>query len=499
MEYEMLSAGELAEKAKELEREGVFLSAMFANDERLMDGSFAIYALFAGKGEFRAYKVRLEENQPLEFSSLTPQIPAAGWYEREIYDLFGLRPMGHPDLRPLVLHENWPEGVYPLRKDFVLSVGVAGERRFPMNYVQGEGVFEVPVGPIHAGIIEPGHFRFSQAGEDIINLDAKLFFTHRGIEKAVEGLTVEQAFYSAERICGACTVSHGISYSIAVEKLGKVQISERAQYIRILAAELERLYNHVGDIGNMCAGVGLAVGISHGSRLKEMLMRLNEKVAGNRFLRGIVVPGGVNLDISRELLAEIDKTLEILEKEFADLIRLLKESEAFLDRINRTGILPRQAALDLSVVGVAARASGVSTDMRRDFSYSSYKDLSFTVPVYHTGDVAARLWVRAEETEQSLALLRQVLCKLSQLKGELKVKIPCIPPYTSALGWSESARGSNLHWLMVGEKNQVYRYVVRSASYPNWPALTVASPGNIIPDFPLINKSFELCYACIDR
>jgi Ni,Fe-hydrogenase III large subunit/Ni,Fe-hydrogenase III component G len=499
VEYRNVLPESLVGKAKELEKKGYSLALMFANDERQINRHFAVYAIFAGHGQFQSLKVLIQEGAE-EFPSLTLAIPAAGWYEREINDLFGIKPVGHPDLRPLVLHENWPEGVFPLRKDFSDTMPVPeGGRLFPMNKVYGEGIFEVPVGPIHAGIIEPGHFRFSQAGEDIINLDAKLFFTHRGIEKAVEGLPLEQAIYQAERICGACAVSHGIAFSQAVEALAGVQVSMRAQYLRVLVAEMERLYNHVGDIGNLCAGVGFAVGTSHGSRLKEWLMRLNEAVTGNRFLRGMVVPGGVSMDVTSELLAHLIETMDRLKPELEDLVGLLKAKDAFLDRINRTGILPKQAAADLGVVGVAARASGIHVDMRKDHPYSVYDSLDFSVPVYRSGDVAARLWVRAAEAEQAIALIRQTVRELRCADGKLIEKIPPIVPYASAIGWSESARGGNIHWLMAGKDNTVYRYFVRSASYPNWPAVAVASPGNIIPDFPLINKSFELCYACIDR
>ncbi len=483
------------------------LAAMFANDERSLNGCFAIYCLFSESstnvtrtGKFKVIKAMLKENEPLEFPSLTPIIAAAAWYEREIHDLFGLIPIGHPDLRPLVLHENWPEGRYPLRKDFDAQLlPFDAEREYPMAHVHGEGVFEVPVGPIHAGIIEPGHFRFSQAGENIIHLDAKLFFTHRGIEKAVEGLDVETAFYQAERICGACTVSHALSYCQAVETMAGVTVSPRAGFLRVLVAELERLYNHVGDIGNLCAGMGFAVGVSQGSRLKELLMRLNEGLTGNRFLRGMIVPGGVTMDLTAELIQKIKKMLAVLDSDFRETMALLRENDSFLDRINHTGILPRKAANDLGVVGVAARASGIAMDMRRDYPYSRYKVLDFKVPVYTSADVAARLWVRADEVIQSGNIIRQVLAALVDSAEALVVRIPEIEPYSIGLGWSESARGGNLHWLMIGKNNTIYRYFVRSASYANWPALTVATPGNIIPDFPLINKSFELCYACLDR
>lgn len=501
MEYQEIAAHHLRGQAEVICSDGKYcLTAMFANDERSINGYFAIYCIFAGDSIFTGLKGVLNPQDSLEFPSLTPNFPNAAWYEREIHDLFGLVPVGHPDLRRLVLHENWPLGLYPLRKDFPVDIRVTEANvPYPMVSVHGEGVFEVPVGPIHAGIIEPGHFRFSQSGEQIINLDAKLFFTHRGIEKGVEGLPIELAAYRAERICGACSVSHAISYAQAIETMARIHIPPQAEYIRGLVAELERLYNHVGDIGNLCAGLGFAVGVSHGSRLKELLMRLNERITGNRFLRGMVVPGGVNLDITPIFSREIQKILDNFAGEFVEMMGLLHDNSAFLDRVNRTGILTRHAALDLGIVGVAARASGIDIDMRRDHAYSIYKEIKFQVPIYKSGDVAARLWIRADEVEQSIAIIKQILETMPVSSGRLSVDIPQIKPYSSSLGWSESARGSNLHWLMVGENNRIYRYFVRSASYHNWSAVTVAAPDNIIPDFPLINKSFELCYACLDR
>ncbi len=478
------------------------LLAMFACDERAMSGCYAVYCLFDGRqpGGLVTVKGLVPADGPLEFPSLTPIIPAAAWYEREICDMFGLTPVGHPELRPLVLHENWPAGLYPLRKDFDPGrvVPDAG-KPFPMLHAHGEGVFEVPVGPIHAGIIEPGHFRFSQAGESILRLDAKLFFTHRGIEKAVEGLTPDAAFPMVERICGVCGVSHALSFSQALEGLTGTVVPERAKWIRVLAAELERLYNHVGDIGNLSAGMGFQVAVSNGSRLKEGLLRLNEALTGNRYLRGMVVPGGVAMDVTAELRGEIAAALERFEPDFASLVGLMRDNDAFLDRVDTTGIVPFAAARDLGVVGVAARASGVDWDMRRDKPYGGYDELEFAVPVHRSGDVAARLWVRVDEVPQTVRLIRQALERIAAAGPELAAKVPPAPAWSTGAGWSESARGANLHWLMMGEDNKIWRYFARSASYPNWPALSVAAPGNIIPDFPLINKSFELCYACLDR
>lgn len=473
------------------------LTAMFANDERSLDGSYAIYCIFFSRDDQQIITLKTRVGEQAQFPSLTPDIPAAAWYEREIHDLFGLVPVGHPDLRPLVNHENWPQHLHPMRKDFCGCDVTDAAEEYLMPPVKGEGIFEVPVGPIHAGIIEPGHFRFSQAGENIVNLEAKLFFTHRGIEKSVEGLGFEDAFYNVERVCGACTVSHAISYSQAIEALTGVTVPRRAQYLRVLTAELERLYNHIGDVGNLCAGLGFAPGTSHGARIKENLMRLNEYITGNRFLRGMVVPGGVRLNITKDMSFEAAAAVARVQHDFTEVVELLNKNDAFLDRVETTGIVSRKAALDLGVVGVAARASGVNADMRRDYPYAVYEELDFKVPVYTSGDVAARLWVRVDEVAQSIRLIKQILAKMPE--GQLTAALQPAQPFASAMGWSESPRGGNLHWVMAGEHNTIYRLFIRSASYPNWPAVALAAPGNIIPDFPLINKSFELCYACLDR
>ncbi|WP_346356217.1 NADH-quinone oxidoreductase subunit C [Azotosporobacter soli] len=486
-------------RSEDLVEQGFSLAAMFANDERQQRGAFAVYAVFAKAGEWEIMRTLCRPGDE-KFPSMAVALPAAAWYEREIHDLFGLVPEGHPDLRPLVLHECFAQGHHPLRKDSASESGEKGEMlSYPMSSVSGPGVFQVPVGPIHAGIIEPGHFRFSQAGEEILQLDARLFYTHRGIEKGLEGQTIARAAFIVERICGACSVSHALSFAQAVEKLTATPVPPTARYLRIVAAELERIYNHVGDVGNLCAGVGLAVGVSLGSRLKEMLQRLNGRLCGNRFLRGWVVPGGVSFDLTLERQKDMEETLCAVAAEFEILATMLQEMESFTDRVEKTGILTRQAVADLCIVGVAARAAGVPVDERRDHPYSAYDEMDFTVALQESGDVAARLWVRVDEVRESLRLIQQATALLLPLERHLRNPLGKMKPFTTALGWSESARGSNLHWIMAGENETIYRYVVRSASYPNWPALSVAAPGNIIPDFPLINKSFELCYGCLDR
>src|SRR5574341_1041852 len=239
------------------------LSSMICNDERDLDKHFKIYYVFSLPNEdtFLIVTVSISEQQP-EFPSITPKIPAAHWYEREIKDMFGLEPVGHPDPYTLVLHGSFPEKTYPLRKDFGINTRLPHlESKLPFARVEGEGVFEIQVGPIHAGIIEPGHFRFSAVGDSIFYLDAKLFYTHKGTEKLFENMPYTKALFLAERICGVCAASHATGYCQAIEKVADIEIPPRAKFIRTIILELERLYNHIGDVGNICAGAAFLLGI----------------------------------------------------------------------------------------------------------------------------------------------------------------------------------------------------------------------------------------------
>ena len=482
------------------------LTAMFGRDEMENPAvkGYAIYAVFENLGEHRleAVKAVFGEGESLCYESLTPLIPAAAWYEREIQDMFGIVPQGHPDPRPLVLHDTFPEGFYPLRKSVEKDADVHGSRRMDMSVARGEGVYEVPVGPIHAGIIEPGHFRFSQAGESMLQLDARLFYTHRGLEKVMEGKTPEEALPIVERICGACSIANTWSFCQAVEKIAGVKISRRAEIIRTLLMEIERITNHVGDLGNIPAGVGFNPAISLGGRTKEMLMRLQERIAGNRFLRGVIVPGGVRQDISSALCKDIADIMDKTEVSVNDLTEMFAQQANFQNRVRTTGIVRKETAVDLAMVGVGARASGFAHDSRKDFAYGLYPELDFQLVTERTGDVAARLAVRIAELTESFKLVRQLLGMLQNDKSNDAVNLICQIDWSKVSGedWglSESARGSNFQFVALQE-GKIDRIFVRSASYPNWPAVTIAVQGDIIPDFPLINKSFELCYACIDR
>ena len=433
------------------------------------------------------------------YPSITPAVPAAHWDERESRDLLGIVPVGHPDPRSLVLHEGWPRGYHPLRKD--VDAGVRpppGDRQYVPFEVHGEGVYQLPVGPIHAGVIEPGHFRFSAIGERVLHLDARLFFAHRGLEKLVEGRTFAAGAPILERACGVCTVTHALAYAQAVETLTGTSVPPRALWGRVLLAELERLYNHVGDLGNICAGIGFQSGVARLGWLKEQLLQLNDALVGHRYLTGIVSPGGLATDFDPDVLAALPARLESVGAELASAVRAIVRSEGAMSRMHGTGVVAGSTAVELGALGVAARASGLALDLRRDRPYAAYGALDVSVVTAATGDAAARFHVRAQEAHESLRLVRDTLRRLPD--GPVAVDLSTTPTLgASALGAAEGPRGASWIWLRAGADGTIDRLRLRSASFANWLVVAAAVPGNLVPDFPLINKSFELCYACADR
>jgi len=411
--------------------QGMALATVVATDETATpDADLKVRYVFeptsrAVPDRFITLLVSVDVAHP-EVPSLTAAVPAANWHEREMRDLFGIVPVGHPDPRPLVVHDGWPAGVFPLRKSFDGSqrVVVAPADEFPHVVAEGEGVFEIPVGPIHAGIIEPGHFRFTSVGETVLHLDARLFYTHRGLEKRMEGLSPLDAFYVAERICGVCSFAHGLGYCEALEQIAGVDVPPRARLIRGIALELERLYNHVGDVGNVCAGAAFHYGTAAGMRLKERLQQLNERLAGHRFLRGLVIPGGVRLDLSDDLLGVLAATLHDTLGGLDSLMARIEANPSVVDRLDDTGVLPRQAALDLAVAGVAARASGVDRDARRDHPHGAFagpEPPDLRVVTVSDGDANARVTVRALEARESVRLIGELVRRLEP--GPLRVAL----------------------------------------------------------------------------
>jgi Ni,Fe-hydrogenase III large subunit/Ni,Fe-hydrogenase III component G len=490
---------------------GLGLATLVATDESATaEGDFKVRYVFEPTSRpriegalsdcFVTLLAALDPAQP-ELPSIAAQVPAANWHEREAQDLFGIHFSGHPDPKPLVVHDGWPKNLFPLRKSFDAHQRppVEVSEEFPHVRVEGEGVLEVPVGPIHAGIIEPGHFRFSTVGESILNLEARLFYTHRGLEKRMEGMPVADAFFVAERTCGVCSVAHGLGFCEVAEQIAGLEVPPRARVLRTLALELERLYNHVGDIGNIAAGASYHYGTSAGARMKEALQQVGEQLTGSRFLRGFVVPGGVHLDLTadceRAILAVAAKTAESL----TSLMERMENNPSVLDRLDTTGLLQAEDALALGVTGIAARACGIDRDARRDHPHAGYgKDVRVRVVTEADGDVHARLNVRVAEAHESTRLIRALLSDVPA--APIAAVMPTtLPAWRIGQSATESPRGAAIHWLRTDGDGHVDRYHLRSASYANWPAVPLAALTSIIPDFPLVNKSFELCYACTDR
>jgi len=482
-----------------VEKLGMRFVFLFATDERKVLGAFLIHYVFffQAEGHFVIVKTEVRERD-LTFPSITSYVPQANWQEREVQDLFGLVAEGHPDSRRLVFHEDWPGSLYPLRKDFSLPGNLPrGNREYVFDRVEGEGVFEIPVGPVHAGIIEPGHFRFSCAGEGILKLEIRHFYTHKGIEKLGEGKSPENLILLAERISGDNSFSHAAACAQALENLNGLEIPRRARFLRVVFLEMERLYNHVSDISGIALDVGFGFGASQLMRLKESLMRLNERMTGSRFLRSTVVLGGVRKDISLSekdfLIAETKK----IKKDFDEVIQIFWNVNSLIDRIRDTGILKREVAEALAGVGPVARASGIDRDLRRDMSYAAYGELLFMVPVFTDGDVESRMRVRIQEIHESFKLIHEALELMPE--GACRTEGRSLAPGKSALGYVESPRGECFHWVMTDGEGKISRWKIYSPSFVNWPLIEHAVLENIVPDFPLINKSMNLSYSGNDR
>ncbi len=472
---------------------------IFADDVRASERVFHLYYIFAldAVHAFFILRVPVAPDNP-EFPSLSNAIPAVNWQEREIQDLFGLKLIGHPNPRRCALHDDWPE-VHPLRKDFDLYTNLppfTGERH-KFREVEGKGVFQVPVGPVHAGIIEPGHFLFSVAGEPVLYLQIRLFYTHKAIEKMFENLPVTHGVRLAESISGDTSFGHATAFCHALERAAEAEVPTRGLALRTICLELERLYNHIADIGAIATDVAFMVANAHAMRLKERVLRLNEQLTGSRLLRGMACLGGVRFDWGAAQIQAISSLVAELSSEFDSLIELIGASASTRDRLEGTGILTPEAARNLGVVGIAGRASGFDHDLRRDFPHAAYKQVQFRVPVHTAGDVLHRMQVRIDEVSESLGIIRQLAADLPS--GEVRTKRVDIPADRVALGYVEGWRGEIFHWVRTLPGNRLGRCKIKDPSLQNWPALSEAVLGNIIPDFPVINKSFNLSYSGTDR
>ncbi|MBI5876952.1 MAG: NADH-quinone oxidoreductase subunit C [Chloroflexi bacterium] len=472
---------------------GAELILMTADDRRADRGGFDVHYLYAQRRAnwFAHATVSLPAGDP-QGLSLATFYYLASRFEREIRDMFGIEFAGHPDPRPLARHGFWPEDYFPLRKDAVVPATFTDDGTpFPFLPVGGEGVFEIPVGPVHAGIIEPGHFRFSVVGETVIDLKIRLYFTHKGTEKLFEGRSPADGVELAERISGDATVGHALAYCQALESLSGTDVPPRAQYLRVVLLEMERLYNHIADFGMICNDTGYAAAHSHCFRIREKLLRLNKQLTGNRLLRGGVVPGGVACDLPAGL--DLASQLDAVLADFNEIVEISLNNTLVTNRLDGTGRLTNRTAVDHGVLGYVARASGIDADVRRDHPFAAYGALAFEVPVFQDGDVRARTMARVIEARESVALIRQALARLPD--GPLNAPLGDLPAYEPAFGLVEGWRGAIVHWVMADGNGRLHRVKIKDPSFANWPALSFALLKNIVPDFPLCNKSFNQSYS----
>jgi Ni,Fe-hydrogenase III large subunit len=406
--------------------------------------------------------------------SIVDLAPAAGWDEREAHDLHGVAFPGHEPLRPLVDHD--------------LDLG-----RWTVP-VRGHDPYQVAVGPIHAGIIESGHFRFHVVGDRILHLDARLFYKHRGLERAAEGTTLDDGIAFAGRACAGCAVTNSVAYAHACEDaLGLTPTRDLAR-ARTVLLELERLWNHLNDIGAVCAGVGFAAGNNRFAAFAERARRLNAELTGHRFLFGSVRVGGSDLTLDERQVRTARKEIDELRAQSTGAWRELLFNATFQDRLPDVGVVTATDALRLGAVGPAARAAGIADDVRASSPRLAYEGFEAALPRRDAGDVRARLEQRALELLQTFDLLDGLLDgPLAPARAE-----PGGREGALGIGRVESPRGAT-SCIVQRTRNRVTRLRLRTGSYANWPVVAHAAADNLLPDFPLINKSFELCYACADR
>ena len=482
-----------AEAARMLKKEYALLAAEWATDESPFGRGFGIFACYRHESEYLIVKTFAPLDDPT-FPSLTKKFVPAYRFERQMKSLMGVTAVGHPDQRPWIKHEDWPEDAWPLRKAFNASRSLP---RVPGQYrwirAEGEGVYEIPVGPVHAGIIEPGHFRFQAVGEDIINLEERLGYVHKGIEKRFESLSWSDAARLAGRVSGDTTVAHCLAYSRAVEAMTGCVPPERAMWLRALFLERERIANHLGDLGAICNDVAFAILLYQFMRLKEALLRTNLRLWGHRFMMDKVVPGGAAVDIDAEGVKTILTEMDWLEKEFERLVVIYDENSSVEDRVRDTGTLRSEQARDLCVVGFVARASGLNLDCRIHHPFPPYDRINVSIPILVSGDVHARAWVRVEEIRDSVRIIREILKSLPD--GGITSSVNAPLPDTSGFAAVEGWRGEIICWVQAGPKGEINRCMVRDPSSVNWLGLEQCIHGNIVPDFPLCNKSFNQSYS----
>lgn len=469
------------------------LVSLWGSDRRRLDGNFAICAAYATAEGLLWADLPLSPGAP-DYASISHLFPAAGRMQRATHDLLGLIAIGDPDKRPWLRHGAWPADYFPLRQEHSgLEVHPATLDDYPFVPVAGDGVHEIAVGPVHAGIIEPGHFRFSVVGEKVLRLEERLGYVHKGIEKRFAGLAPEQGLALASRVSGDSTVAYGWAYCMAIEALVACRLPDRAKWLRALMLERERVANHLGDLGALGNDAAFALGLANFSRLKEHWLRLNKEVFGHRFMMECIRPGGVAGDVDAAACDRLRRQCDEIEREVHALKSIYDEHAGLQDRFITTGRVEPPLAARLGLTGFAGRASGLAFDLRNDFNWCPYDQFDFKMSSHRGGDVAARVTVRFEEVFESLRLIREIAAQLPA--GETQQAFNGQGPAGHGAGWVEGWRGEILIALDMDASGHILRCHCHDPSWHNWPVLEHAIIGNIVPDFPLINKSFNLSYA----
>ena len=469
------------------------LLTLWSADDRDRDGCYRVYVAYLQADGIAVVEHEMQPGANPSYPSLCEFFPCALRMERAIFDLLGVKSM-EPDHRGWLRHGGWPEDRFPLRRDFDHNNQFAVRSEpYPFVQVEGDGVHEIAVGPVHAGTIEPGHFRFSVVGEKVLRLEERLGYKHKGIEKLFEALPQKEGHMLAARISGDSAVAYSWAYCAAIEAITSVSCPLRAAQLRALALEHERLANHLGDLGALGNDAGFAFGLTQFSRMKEDFLRTNQACFGARYLMDFVVLGGVASDLpdgaSRLLLSRYSA----LESDVVSMRNIYDNHAGVQDRFRETGILSQQMAWDLGAAGLAARASGIPHDLRADFPWHPYDKMHVKVSTQTTGDVAARVAVRFDEILESLRICRALVADLRG--GDIRSTVPDAEPGLLGIGAIEAWRGPVLIALETGSNGCIRRCHSHDPSLQNWPLLEYAILGNLVPDFPLINKSFNLSYS----
>ena len=461
-----------------------------------LGGTILINACFEKAGAYLLARTALPRATPV-LPSHSVSYPGAERPERHTRDMLGVGFSDHPDARRWTRHQAWSDSEFPLRRDFP-AAGRAPEQtpadhQYDFLFAHGSGVYEIPVGPVHAGVIEPGHFRFQAVGETVLNLEERLGYVHKGIEKIAEGRDCAGLARLAGRISGDSTVAHAWAACMAMEKAARAEVPPRALCLRALMCERERVANHLGDLGAILNDIAFAFGFTQFARLREGWQRLSREAFGHRFMMDCIVPGGVTADLDARLIATMRDEAGALRKQIARLMAIINDLPSVADRVRGTGVLKPEYALALGCVGYVGRASGVDFDVRRDAPYPPYDRLKVAVPLHHYGDVNARARVRVEEIAVSLELIEALLGMLPS--GPIRNGWRAPAAGAEGLGLIEGWRGEIVSHVRFGEDGRIARFFPRDPSWTTWPALELLIHDNIVPDFPVCNKSVNGSYS----